>query len=167
LGDPPHPKAILVDAADAPGQTLKNRILLENYYLHHGHVDVLVDCRGNQESLMVAIVGRKVGTAAAQAAGRLQFTADAAAALANADVAWVTFDTPVDENDVPQVVAVVEPVKGFLLHVPDGCLVLVRRFGLQWANLNDTDDSVGNGPRQLLLSQCLLRIKAHGTRKER
>ena len=37
LGDPPHPKAILVDAADAPGQTLKNRILLENYYLHHGH----------------------------------------------------------------------------------------------------------------------------------
>ena len=66
---------------------------------------------------MVAIVGRKVGTAAAQAAGRLQFTADAAAALANADVAWVTFDTPVDENDVPQVVAVVEPVKGFLPHV--------------------------------------------------
>jgi hypothetical protein len=176
LGDPPHPKAILVDAAGAPGQTLKNRILLENYYLHHGHVDVLVDCRGNQESLMVAIVGRKVGTAAAQAAGRLQFTADAAAALANADVAWVTFDTPVDENDVPQVVAVVEPVKGFLPHVPDGCLVLVsaqlpvgttRRFGLQWANLNDTDNSVGNGPRQLLLSQCLLRIKAHGTRKER
>ena len=137
LGDPPHPKAILVDAADASAQTLKNRILLENYRLHHGHVDVLVDCRGNQESLMVAIVGRKVGTAAAQAAGRLQFTADAAAALANADVAWVTFDTPVDENDVPQVVAVVEPVKGY---VPDGCLVLVsaqlpvgttRRFGLQ------------------------------------
>ena len=81
LGDPPHPKAILVDAADASGQTLKNRILLENYYLHHGHVDVLVDCRGNQESLMVAIVGRKVGTAAAQAAGRLQFTADAAAVM--------------------------------------------------------------------------------------
>jgi hypothetical protein len=50
---------------------------------------------------MVAIVGRKVGTAAAQAAGPLQFTADAAAALANADVAWVTFDTRVDENDVP------------------------------------------------------------------
>ena len=57
--------------------------------------------------------------------------------LPNADVAWVTFDTPVDENDVPQVVAVVEPVKGY---VPDGCLVLVsaqlpvgttRRFGLQ------------------------------------
>jgi UDPglucose 6-dehydrogenase len=96
--------------------------------------------------------------------------------LPNADVAWVTFDTPVDENDVPQVVAVVEPVKGFLPHVPDECLVLVsaqlpvgttRRFGLQWANLNDTDNSVGNGPRQLLLSQCLLRIKAHGTRKER
>ena len=112
-------------------------------------IEILVDCRGNQESLMVAIVGRKVGTAAAQAAGRLQFTADAAAALANADVAWVTFDTPVDENDVPQVVAVVEPVKGFLPHVPDGCLVLVsaqlpvgttRRFGLQWANLNDTDN---------------------------
>jgi len=103
-------------------------------------IEILVDCRGNQESLMVAIVGRKVGTAAAQAAGRLQFTADAAAALANADVAWVTFDTRVDENDVPQVVAVVEPVKGFLPHVPDGCLVLVsaqlpvgttRRFGLQ------------------------------------
>ena len=97
-------------------------------------------------------------------------------ALAGAHLVWVTFDTPVDEYDVPQVVTVVEPVKGFLPHVPDGCLVLVsaqlpvgttRRFGLQWANLNDTDNSVGNGPRQLLLSQCLLRIKAHGTRKER
>jgi hypothetical protein len=86
-------------------------VMIEGTAVISGHVDVLVDCRGNQESLMVAILGRKVGTAA-QAAGHLQFTADAAAALANADVAWVTFDTPVDENDVPQVVAVVEPVKG-------------------------------------------------------
>ena len=43
---------------------------------------------------MVAIVGRKVGTAAAQAAGPLQFTADAAAALANADVACCFFRFP-------------------------------------------------------------------------
>src|SRR6516165_3089324 len=59
------------------------------------------------------------------AAGRLRFTANAADALAGAHLAWVTFDTPVNENDVPQVSLVVEPVKSVLRHLPDGCLVLV------------------------------------------
>jgi len=59
------------------------------------------------------------------AAGRLRFTANAADALAGAHLVWVTFDTPVDENDVPQVSNVVEPVKSVLRHLPDGCLVLV------------------------------------------
>src|SRR5262249_40203880 len=35
--------------------------------------------------------------------GRLSYSADPAAALANAEVLWVTFDTPVDENDIADV----------------------------------------------------------------
>ena len=37
------------------------------------------------------------------ASGNLRFETDAAAAVADAEVLWVTFDTPVDDNDVPQV----------------------------------------------------------------
>jgi UDPglucose 6-dehydrogenase len=59
------------------------------------------------------------------ATGRLRFTADAADELAHTDVVWVAFDTPIDENDVPQVAAVVESTKALLPHVPNGCLVLV------------------------------------------
>src|SRR6516225_2388079 len=59
------------------------------------------------------------------AAGRLRFTANAADALAGVDLVWVTFDTPVDENDVPQVSNVVEPVRLLLRQLPDKCLVLV------------------------------------------
>jgi UDPglucose 6-dehydrogenase len=38
---------------------------------------------------------------------------------------WVTFDTPVDDNDIPQVSAVVNPVTALLGLLPDRCLVLV------------------------------------------
>ena len=42
------------------------------------------------------------------AAGALRFTTDAAAAVADADVVWVTFDTPVDDDDRADVEFVVD-----------------------------------------------------------
>jgi UDPglucose 6-dehydrogenase len=64
-------------------------------------------------------------TAQGLASGRLQFTTDAAAAAAGADVYWVTYDTPVDENDVADVEFVVDRVKRMLRFLPRGCLVVV------------------------------------------
>jgi UDPglucose 6-dehydrogenase len=58
-------------------------------------------------------------------AGKLRFTRNVAGALPDVDLVWVTFDTPVDENDVPQVSRVVEPVRSLLPQLPDECLVLV------------------------------------------
>src|SRR5205085_1732914 len=63
--------------------------------------------------------------AAGQASGRLRFTAQASEALADAEILWVTFDTPVndrDEADVAFVRARLEAVAGVLR---PGTLVLI------------------------------------------
>jgi UDPglucose 6-dehydrogenase len=60
-----------------------------------------------------------------QQSGRLSFTSDARAALADADVLWVTFDTPVnarDEADVASVRSRLEAIRG---DVRPGTLVLI------------------------------------------
>jgi UDPglucose 6-dehydrogenase len=57
------------------------------------------------------------------AAGRLRFTSDAAAA-ASADVVWVTYDTPVDDEDRADVEFVVERVARLFPHLRSGALVL-------------------------------------------
>jgi UDPglucose 6-dehydrogenase len=57
-------------------------------------------------------------------AGRLQFTADAAR-VATADVAWVTFDTPVNENDEADVESVVRHVEALFPHLKNGAVVLL------------------------------------------
>jgi UDPglucose 6-dehydrogenase len=57
--------------------------------------------------------------------GRLQFESETAVALRDVDVLWVTFDTPVDEDDVPQLAAVLDPVSALLADLPDDCLVLM------------------------------------------
>src|SRR5262249_21501984 len=62
--------------------------------------------------------------AARTAAGRLRFEADARQA-GGADVAWVTYDTPVDADDVSDATSVVDQVRALLPHLSDGCLVLV------------------------------------------
>ncbi len=81
-----------------------------------------------------------------RAAGRLSFTADAAA-LADIDVLWVTFDTPVnarDEADVASVRARLEAVRGALR---PGTLVMIssqvpvgftRRLAKDWTELGLT-----------------------------
>ncbi|CAN5253419.1 UDP-glucose/GDP-mannose dehydrogenase family protein [soil metagenome] len=57
--------------------------------------------------------------------GRLRFADDDGGAFADADVLWVTFDTPVDDDDVAQVSAVTTPLIARLPDLPNGCLVLV------------------------------------------
>jgi UDPglucose 6-dehydrogenase len=58
------------------------------------------------------------------AAGKLRFSADPASA-ADADVVWITYDTPVDDEDRADVDFVVERVTRLFPHLRDGALVLV------------------------------------------
>ena len=59
------------------------------------------------------------------AAGRLRFSPDAADALAGADVLWVAYDTPVDEDDRADVDAVLGHVRALFPAVPDGAVIVV------------------------------------------
>lgn len=59
------------------------------------------------------------------ASGRLSFDADAARALADAEVLWVTYDTPVDDNDVADTGFVSARVEAVMPHLAQGCLVIV------------------------------------------
>lgn len=65
---------------------------------------------------LVAMLGRN--------AGRLEFTTDVARA-ASADVLWVTYDTPVDQDDRADVELVLAKVRSVLPHLRDGATVLV------------------------------------------
>jgi UDPglucose 6-dehydrogenase len=58
------------------------------------------------------------------ATGRLRFTSDVSSAVRNADVVWVTFDTPVDDEDRADVDYVVNQVALAFPHLKDGALVL-------------------------------------------
>lgn len=58
------------------------------------------------------------------AAGRLEFTAELAR-VATADVVWVAFDTPVDQDDRADVDLVVRHVERLFPHLGDGTVVLL------------------------------------------
>jgi UDPglucose 6-dehydrogenase len=57
-------------------------------------------------------------------AGRLQFSSDLAS-VAAADVVWVTFDTPVNQDDQADVDFVVRRVEALFPHLANGAVVLV------------------------------------------
>lgn len=57
--------------------------------------------------------------------GRLRFTSDMANACKDAEVLWVTFDTPVDDDDVADINFVLSKVKSAVMFLSDGALVLV------------------------------------------
>jgi UDPglucose 6-dehydrogenase len=59
------------------------------------------------------------------AEGRLRFTSDAAEALRDAEVVWIAYDTPVDDDDNADVAFVLRSVESLLAHVPAGALVLI------------------------------------------
>ena len=63
--------------------------------------------------------------AAGLAAKKLSFTTDAKIACANVDILWLTYDTPVNDNDESDVESVLVPLRKSLPHLPKGALVLI------------------------------------------
>ncbi|MBC8249772.1 MAG: UDP-glucose/GDP-mannose dehydrogenase family protein [Anaerolineales bacterium] len=59
------------------------------------------------------------------ASGRLHFTTDPVEALDHADLLWVTYDTPVDEEDRADVSFVLDQVAAVFSHLPAGIVVLI------------------------------------------
>lgn len=59
------------------------------------------------------------------ASKKLSFTSNAKNACANADVLWLCYDTPVNENDESDVEFVLERLRQALAHLPAGALVLI------------------------------------------
>jgi UDPglucose 6-dehydrogenase len=57
-------------------------------------------------------------------AGRLSFTTDLAHAVRQAELVWITFDTPVDQDDVADVPYVIGHVEAAFPHLADGAVVL-------------------------------------------
>jgi UDPglucose 6-dehydrogenase len=57
--------------------------------------------------------------------GRLKFSDDPASACAEADLLWVCYDTPVDENDHPDLTPVFDGVRRCAAFLPPESLVLV------------------------------------------
>ena len=63
--------------------------------------------------------------AQALAAKTLHFTTDEQTALQQADLVWITYDTPVDDNDHADTDLVIENIKQKLSLITDGTVVLV------------------------------------------
>ena len=59
------------------------------------------------------------------ASGRLRFTGDIKAACGGADILWVAYDTPVDDNDQADSAAVLREVRRCVPALPRGALVLL------------------------------------------
>jgi UDPglucose 6-dehydrogenase len=98
------------------------------------------------------------------AAGRLRFESDPAQAVAQVELLWVTFDTPVDEDDNPQVDAVIEPVSALVKALPHGCLVLIssqlpvrstRRLAAAAAQRGSPRITFGYSPENLRLGKAI------------
>lgn len=59
------------------------------------------------------------------ASGKLRFTSNARQAVSDAQVLWVAFDTPVDDDDEADVAFVENQIQAVLPHLADGSVVLV------------------------------------------
>jgi UDPglucose 6-dehydrogenase len=62
---------------------------------------------------------------AESSAGRLRFTTDPADALRDADVLWMTIDTPVNEQDEADVARVRGQLEAIVAHIAPGTLVMI------------------------------------------
>ncbi|MCS6866091.1 MAG: nucleotide sugar dehydrogenase [Gemmataceae bacterium] len=96
-----------------------------------------------------------------QSAGRLRFTSHAAEAIPSAEVIWVCFDTPVDENDRADVAWVRDRLDDIAAYLQPGQLVLISSqvpvgFGLQLATAwRNRGVRVACSPENLRLGQAL------------
>ncbi len=59
------------------------------------------------------------------ARGHILFTTDVEDALCDAEVVWVTFDTPVDEDDIADTGYVIEHVESVFPYLQDGTVMLI------------------------------------------
>lgn len=57
--------------------------------------------------------------------GQLRFTTDHATALADVEIVWIAYDTPVDDDDRADVGFVMDQVRQLFPHLPAGALVLI------------------------------------------
>jgi UDPglucose 6-dehydrogenase len=104
--------------------------------------------------------------AAGRREGRLSFTADAAVALADADVLWVTFDTPVDDRDEADVASVRARLEAIRAALRPGTLVVVssqvpvgftRSLAKDWTSLGLT---FAYSPENLRLGKAVAAFQA-------
>ena len=98
--------------------------------------------------------------------GRLRFTADVAVAVQGADVVWVAYDTPVDDDDRADVTYVTERLERLFPYVRRGALVLMssqvpvgttRRLSQRFASGSYPGGAVGFGysPENLRLGKAI------------
>jgi UDPglucose 6-dehydrogenase len=78
----------------------------------------------NQNKAPVFEPGLDELIASVQAAGKLSFSSECQA-LKQADIVWVTFDTPVDDNDIADVAAVTGKVEEFFPYLKNNTLILI------------------------------------------
>jgi UDPglucose 6-dehydrogenase len=97
-------------------------------------------------------------------AGRLRFTSDPATALKDAEVAWIAYDTPVDDDDKADVDSVIGSVKSLLPQIRRGALVLIssqvpvgstRALEQAAASAGRSDLSFAYSPENLRLGKAI------------
>ena len=76
-------------------------------------------------NLPISEPGLKDLVQAQTAAGRLTFVPGPHSAVAGADILWVTFDTPVDEDDNADIEFVASQIRGIFRSLTKGTLVLI------------------------------------------
>jgi len=99
------------------------------------------------------------------AKGNLRFTTDNAEAAADAEVLWVTFHTPVDDDDRADVDFVIDQIKRVLPVLADGAVVLIssqmpmgsirQLEAFVSANLANKQLSFASSPENLRLGKAL------------
>jgi UDPglucose 6-dehydrogenase len=119
----------------------------------------------NEGRLPVAEPGLAELVAAQTGAGRLRFTIDLNAAVSLADVVWICFDTPVDDEDRADVDGVIAQVIASFPAIRDGAVVLsssqlpvgsVKRLEESWAKVaNGRQASFACSPENLRLGKAL------------
>src|SRR5450759_2140238 len=97
-------------------------------------------------------------------AGRLRFTSNAATALNEAEVVWIAYDTPVDDDDNADVDFVISSVKSLLPIIRRGALVLIssqvpvgstRALEQAAASAGRSDLSFAYSPENLRLGRAI------------
>jgi UDPglucose 6-dehydrogenase len=100
------------------------------------------------------------------AAGKLSFTSDLAGAMSGAEVVWVAYDTPVDDEDNADVEFVVREVQRALAHLDDGTTIIIssqvpvgttRRMEQEHARISRPSAEVGfaYSPENLRLGKAI------------